>query len=394
MRDKDKFSDLITKHLTGNLDRDGYERLSKYLEGAGEYGEMMSDAVFDFLEKDNSPLGSYSERKVLSNIRKKISKRSAKRRYLQWGIGVAASVSLLFVFMFGSFQESQDGELIGGIQGNTGEVTLTLADGTVVSLEAGPDSLLERGSGFIRVIDQKSLAYKKKGFQSLAEEFNTISVPYGKRYSLVLSDGSRVSLNSGTVLKYPVIFKGTERRVELVSGELYCEIKKNKSKPFYVDAARVSVRVLGTSFNFSAYSNERLTRTVLVEGKVGVIPRGQIYDTKKAVLLDPGQSFAFDKLTKKGKKETVDVEKYTSWKDGRLTISRMTLDEILQRIERWHGVRIENRAKRIGTQEYSGAFKGQTLEQTMSLLSRLCDFRYRRSGDIIIVEEQNKKGGI
>ena len=91
--------------------------------------------------------------------------------------------------------------------------------------------------------------------QSAEVKYNTLIVPRGGEFSLELADGTRVWLNTESKLRYPVAFTGEERRVEM-DGEVYFEVAKNREKPFVVTVNGVDIRVLGTSFNVSAYQED------------------------------------------------------------------------------------------------------------------------------------------
>ena len=139
-------------------------------------------------------------------------------------------------------------------------------------------------------------------------ELNRLVVPYGKRTNLTLADGSEVWLNSGTQLDFPSEFRGKTREIH-VDGEIYIDVAPNQQIPFIVHAQDMQIRVLGTSFNISAYRDDIKKTIVLVEGKVKV-ERGE---TQLAELL-PNEKI--DVTENKVLKETVNTSEYISWKKG------------------------------------------------------------------------------
>jgi len=104
----------------------------------------------------------------------------------------------------------------------------------------------------------------------------------GMEYTLTLSDGTRVYLNAESRLKYPVVFRGTERVVEL-SGEAYFKVSKDALRPFVVKMNGVNVRVLGTSFNVRSYADEGQVVTTLVGRKSEGERSGYVQESRPCI---------------------------------------------------------------------------------------------------------------
>jgi len=90
----------------------------------------------------------------------------------------------------------------------------------------------------------------------------TVSSQAGTIINMVLPDGSRVCLNSGSSISYPDHFDGSARKV-LLTGEAYFQVVKNKKAPMVVSAGNVNLKVYGTSFNVNAFSSEESVRVTL-----------------------------------------------------------------------------------------------------------------------------------
>ncbi len=166
--------------------------------------------------------------------------------------------------------------------------------------------------------------------------YNEVSVPKGGEYQLMLSDGTLVYLNSMTRIRYPVKFSGDTRDVEL-EGEAYFEVTRNEEKPFIVRTACYDVTVLGTQFNITAYGDEELTSTTLVQGAVAISGKG----VTGAKRLRVDERFVLDRATGKERVEKVDVSYYTAWKDGKFRFRDVRLEEIMRVVERWYDVTVE-----------------------------------------------------
>ncbi len=122
---------------------------------------------------------------------------------------------------------------------------------------------------------------------------SVISVPLGESVCLTLPDGSTVSLNSGSTLKYTGLYGINEREVYL-DGEGYFKIKKGEKK-FIVKTDIINVEVVGTEFNLSAYNEDRQISTSLFSGKVEIKNLTKSED----IILEPNYCYTFDKITKK-----------------------------------------------------------------------------------------------
>ena len=208
---------------------------------------------------------------------------------------------------------------------------LELADGRKVELDHGTQLRIKEIGGTEIETSEKMIKYTGKDSVTAGERFNTLIVPRGGEYALELADGSRVWLNSESTLKYPVCFAGDMRKVEM-TGEGYFEVAKNVGKPFVVTVDGVDVRVLGTSFNISAYREEVVT--TLVDGKV------QLRRGMDSVILFPNQQGGWSKEKKAFEIKQVDARNYTLWKDGIFYFSDMDLETILDDMARWYNVNI------------------------------------------------------
>jgi ferric-dicitrate binding protein FerR (iron transport regulator) len=154
----------------------------------------------------------------------------------------------------------------------TGGVTLTLADGTVRDLEFLKNGVVARQGGVEASVveDGKLLKYTAAaGDQRSREGVNELAVPGGSRFKLQLSDGTRVKLNVGSSIRYPIAFTGDKRVVE-VTGEVFFEVAHDSRHPFIVKARKEEVEVLGTEFVVSDYPSERHAKVAVASGMVRV----------------------------------------------------------------------------------------------------------------------------
>lgn len=169
------------------------------------------------------------------------------------------------------------------------------------------------------------------------DQFHTVIVPYGKRFNILLSDGTKVFLNSGSSLKYPVLFKDNETREVILDGEAYFEVVQS-NQIFTVQSSEINVEVYGTIFNFRNYQEDFVSDVVLVEGSVGINSglNNQIYK------LSPGHKGSFFKDDSSITSERVNTSLYTSWIDGEIVIRSESFEQIVKKLERIYNVSIIN----------------------------------------------------
>ena len=209
---------------------------------------------------------------------------------------------------------------------------LIMADGKTVNLENATDGSLQEQNGVRILMSGEQLQYKADSVKKDIPVYNTLVVPVGGEYSIVLSDGSQVWLNAGSKLRYPVVFADSLRQVELM-GEGYFEVCKSAGKPFVVKVADAEVKVLGTSFNVSAYEN--VLTTTLVEGKVVVAKEGE------QVMLQPNQQACWSDEKQRFAVRKVEVRNYVLWKEGIFWFSDVDLETILKQLSRWYDLDIK-----------------------------------------------------
>ena len=157
---------------------------------------------------------------------------------------------------------------------------------------------------------------------------NRLVVPFGKRSSIVLADGSMVHVNSGTELEFPSAFTGKTREIS-VKGEIFIEVTK-KGHPFIIHTPQSQITVYGTSFNVSSYTDEKSESVVLVNGSV------EVKSENSSLFLKPSEMAEIENGVIQRK--YVDVSDYTSWKNGYMQLNRVPLNDVLIKIGRYYNV--------------------------------------------------------
>ncbi|MBO4959446.1 MULTISPECIES: FecR domain-containing protein [Butyricimonas] len=188
----------------------------------------------------------------------------------------------------------------------------------------------------IQLADSGRLEYVAKSDSIVGEvEYNTLVVPQGCEFNIVLADGSRVWLNAGSSLRYPEAFSRDERKVFL-SGEAYFEVEHDESTPFIVNTEVMDLQVLGTSFNIKAYDNENTVVTTLVSGKI----RQEFPNVGKKIVLTPSRQSVFDRVSGKLETKQADIQETLAWREGKIIANNERLEDIFRQLSRWYDFKV------------------------------------------------------
>ena len=193
-----------------------------------------------------------------------------------------------------------------------------------------------------------------------------IVAAFGTRSSLVLPDGSKVWLNSGSKLSYGKDFNKAKRTVHL-DGEAFFEVAANKSKPFDVVTPVFTVRAVGTEFNVFSYDEDEF-ETSLEKGITQLFRSGQKQDSQPLHIMAPGQRAVFNKAEGKLKLTETDVKQFSSWREGKLTFKDTPMNEVIMKLRRWFNIDIELKDTRLLQYRYTAVFENETIQQVMEML--------------------------
>lgn len=278
------------------------------------------------------------------NFEKRIGTAVKVNTFSMWRI-VAAAAIIILVTSFGLYFYLNNGWINTNrsvspditrtvIKPGGNKAVLTLSNGKQIDLnDVENGQVAQTGGVRIRKTDEGQIFYQEATDKKYPGEKNTITTPKGGQYQIILSDGTHVWLNAASSLKYPTLFVGKERIVEL-TGEAYFEVSPNKKMPFLVISNRQKVKVLGTHFNIKAYSEDGLIKTTLLEGSVAVSSK----QSKDATLLRPGEEAVFDGKTMLVR--STDVKEAVAWKNGYFLFKDEDIYSIMNQVSRWYDVEV------------------------------------------------------
>ena len=363
---------IIVKYLTHTISDSEIELLKKWLEKPDNriFFESYIKVNFEldefFFEEAKEEL--YQQLIAYTKPTKVLGINKVLLKYAAVFIGVLTS--MFGVYKFGVIKKEVSEETV------VSEITLQLEDGSYVVLNEEKEDIIKDAKGN-NIAGQKGSAIYYNDSITIEEKlvYNTLTVPHGKRFELVLSDNTHVHLNAGTTLKYPKKFiKGLNREVFL-NGEAFFDVHKDSLHPFNVIANDVNVEVLGTKFNISSYEEDQDIKTVLVEGSVQMF--GDNFQEQKTVLV-PGEKGAWSKTEHTIKVEEVDTYLYTGWIAGELIFRDASFGNMRRKLERSYNVKIQNNNNRLEATKFNASLHIdlENIDEVLSFLSKLHEFSY------------------
>ncbi|WP_268224632.1 FecR family protein [Sinomicrobium oceani] len=385
MEDSDNIRLLLEKYVEGKCSAEEIAEVIAYFKSEGNHDEF-PDVSFVTSTSGAVPRLDAGKnelifRQVLAEAGT-IERRRAKRRSHRKYMVIAAT--LLIVISCGSVFLKNYLLPVGTIPEAANEITLELGDGKVRVIETASSGQVRNASG--KVVGQQEnnrISYSEKKSNTGETVYNTIRVPYGKRFDVKLSDGTVVYLNSGTSLKYPEYFPERGKRKVELTGEAFFEVAEDKERPFIVHTEGVNVKVFGTRFNVMAYPEDNLADVVLVEGSVGMY-EGR-YVEEQATILTPGHKGSFSKSDKETDVSLVETSVYTSWIAGGLVFRHMTFENMMKKLERQYGVQITIKNKTLAGEEFSASFEREPIEEVLEYFRITYGVRYETEGQHIII---------
>jgi ferric-dicitrate binding protein FerR (iron transport regulator) len=214
-------------------------------------------------------------------------------------------------------------------------------------------------------------------------QMQNLYVDSEKRADLTFSDGTRVTLNAASSLRFPSEFRGTERQVYL-DGEAFFEVAPNERQPFIVQTSSARIEVLGTKFNVQAWEEDQSLGVIVQEGRV-LVESADSTSSSKSVVLNTHQRAILEKGASEFLIDTIDNEQFLYWLNGGLYFYNTPFPSVISRLERRYGVKIEIIDQQLSEYKYSGAFQKVDLQEALEVISVSLDVLFEKSNNHISV---------
>jgi transmembrane sensor len=371
--------------FTVYMDKEEIKRLfDKYNSGQATEEER---ALLEswYVKNTNEKPFDLSAEEIEEDIREVFGYLPKPRQIMAMWFRIAAAASIILCVSIGGYllihknKPIQQIAQIHDIAPGGNRAVLTLSNGRTIDLSAAKNGkLANQGSMVISKNANGQIVYADSENSSDAQNngFNIAATPRGGQYQLVLADGTKVWLNAASSIKYPVVFNGNERRVEL-TGEAYFEVAHNKGKPFRVITNGQEVEVLGTRFNINAYGDENAVKTTLLEGSVKVSSAG------KDKILRPGEQAQLEGGNIRVAE--VDIDEVVAWKNGFFYFNDDSIQGVMKELARWYDVDVKYDGV-LPSREFSGEIpRNVNASQILDILT-FKKIHYQIDGKTIIIK--------
>ena len=389
MRDYDEnIVQLIQLYLTGDLSEEEKVKLEDWIRGDSSRKRLFDEIceernvvrdleVYERVNKESA------WEKVVCRGNIKLQHSPRRLGWYRWVAAVMLPVMVAAGYFIREMKRDslQQGVEIASIEPGKSKEILRLGNNRVIEITKERETHVDVAEGIAATNNSSGMIYPEQ-VATGKTEYNVLEIPRGGEYTVTLSDGTVVHLNSGSELRYPVAF-GAERREVFLSGEGYFEVVKDSVRPFFVNADKLKIRVYGTSFNVNTYDLENI-QTVLVEGKIGI----QTMNMNTEYMVKPGQLALYNQ--EKGTMEilNVDVQLYVAWKDHEFMFDDESLEKIMNRLSLWYDVDVFFQTASLTQLHFTGHLgRYDDISHILDAISGVTQVKFSVKGRTIIVME-------
>lgn len=389
-----KIISLISKEISEDITRQEVQELSAWLnehsDNSALYNRIRNSATLKLRNEEYQKIDVQAGMGILISKIERSNKVIKLRRIFAYAAAILIPLMIFGGLSWYRSNQSTNVEIVfqqfPEILPGKPRAILILDDGKSIVLDSPNNQLIIEKDGTLIVKNNQGLNYAaQSGNAKSAHIYNTIKIPKGGEYNIILYDGTKVYLNSESQLRYPVQFTGNLREVELI-GEGYFEVTRNTQKPFVVKTNGVSIEVLGTSFNVSAYGNTNKILTTLVEGSVKLNMQGSAVSQ----ILKPTEQAVFDMNSKQTEVNKVDVNLYTAWKHGNLIFYDNRLEDIMIVLTRWYSVDVHFKNESVKNLRFSGSLdRYGDMKQILDIIKSTGKVNIKIKDSKILFSEKN-----
>lgn len=388
--------DYLVKHFSGTLSQIDVQSLQKIFEDHPDLRDQWEKYTSQGVKSNDAQFWNsldldQAKAKILSYTSAKAAIQPANNlrlRNLKIYVGIAASLLVCIgvaLFLNATRQDKQivadqvyhyKNDVLPGGQ----KATLRLSNGKTVALSQEQATLNEQHGEQLR-ISNGQLQYQANSSQTeLANLKNTLTVPAAGFYRMVLSDGTKVWVNSASELSYPLAFGKSIRQVEL-RGEAYFEVVHEKNRPFIVRTVHGDIKVLGTTFNLKAYSSVS-SNVTLINGSIQLTNKN-----KKTKQLIPGQKAEFDGSDMRISQ--ANIEKETAWQQGYFYFEHDQIQDIMEQLARWYAIKVIYQGQ-ITKKTFGGSIsRNVSLAEALELIKRGAGVEFIIDHKTVTVKNKN-----
>ena len=383
-----EIENIIIKYLNRSVNSEELDKLSEWIKKPANhliFEEFVKANYVITISMNNSDSSEIKEN-LLKEIRrgKKTLYRVKFKSILKYAATAVLLMGIIYSLQLGFFGSSSNKILIPEEE----YITIELENGNVKDISENSKIKVVSSSGNILAEQEGVQIVYNSGIKIKKLAYNTLKVPYGKRFRVKLSDGTEVSLNAGTSFKYPVQFiDGKNRQVFLV-GEAYFDVTENKSQPFVVNTNELNIQVVGTEFNVTSYREDRAIDVVLVKGSVGMHNKNTPFSSETTTFLKPSVKGSFNRNRNTINTSVVDTDIYTSWIKGNVIFRNTSFKDIIKKLERLYNVKIISNNSELAKETFNANIDvdKETIEDVLNYFDEIYNVKYSVINNKIIIE--------
>lgn len=380
---------VYQNHTATSEEKEEFTNLLIDANNADFFEGMLDEQWMNIKEEDLKHFDFPTQAELLRRIQNEIHPVTKPKKLSFIKIAAAAAI-LLCTLSFGFYfvkQLNQPKEIYfaNDIAPGKNGATLTLSNGKKIAINDALSGNIASDAGVKIFKNEKGqIIYQVVDQQNGASTYNTLSTTRGEQTEVLLPDGTLVFLNAQSSLNFPTNFHGAKERKVTLIGEGYFEVTKNKYQPFIVASNHQEVKVLGTTFNISAYADEPQITTTLLEGSVNITNT----DSQQSKVLAPGQqaSLSASKLEVKA----VETDDVVAWKNGYFMFNNETLPTILNRVSKWYDVDIIYKDDSMKNKTFFGSIgRYKNISELLKVMQETDVANFEIKGRQVIVSSKN-----
>ena len=369
---------LIGRYLTGKTN----EQETNEIKSRGQDHKDDEKIVREVLSRQNVENSLEQYNRINTGIEQEwkkwqASRKKRNRRIFYRVAGIAASMMLLLAAgSYWYYTGKTTTPTTSPVQIHPGSFRATLytEDKKVIEIKENMNAILTQDSSV--VISNNEL--KHTGSSTEIPTINTLVVPRGGEFAIVLADGTKVWLNANSRLSYPTHFTSEKREVER-EGEAYFEVKHDDTMPFIVKTTKAAIRVYGTTFNVKAYPDDTYQKTTLEEGSIGLIVNNKEFKLipDEQAILNTNNDVTIRKIN---------ARQQSVWRHGRFLFDNESLEDIMTQLSRWYDVNIFFSGTKIRDLHFSGEIdRYEDIDKILHMIGLTTNISFTINGKTITI---------
>ena len=203
-------------------------------------------------------------------------------------------------------------------------------------------------------------------------DYREVAASYGEVKTVLLPDGTQVSLNACSRLVYPEDFANAPQRTVTLHGQGFFKVARNERQPFVVKTANLDVKVLGTEFDIKSYAGDEVVSVNVKSGKVQV----DMPDVSMKLYAD--EQFHYNILSNNLNKQAEELE-VAAWQHGELQFNNTPIQDVARELERVFHCTVTFAPGQCFDNKITGSHTNESVESVLESLAYISGIRYKKA---------------